>query len=118
MKKPDIKKLKAEFEKQKKLNHGDPLPEYHVIEAMTGVGTDDEDYVNTWDVDFHGRNSDWCAMKLENFTCLEKWDEEDWEMATFYYEYGHPVKGSYDSVEIEPWFLDEARKILFFKKVD
>ncbi|MBR4517797.1 MAG: hypothetical protein IKO65_02220 [Victivallales bacterium] len=116
MKKPSIKKLKAEFEKLKSRG-GDAFSEYHVLQAMTGIGTDDEEEVNTWDIDFHGRDIDWCAISLEHFHCLEKWNAEDWKNVRFFYRVEN-ISGLIDSAEVEPWCLDENRKLIFFKKVD
>lgn len=114
MRKPEIKKLKAEWKKLNQL--GNPMPEFHSLVIVEEYDDEEEEFTS-YDVDFHGSTTDWCAIRLGNFTEFETWKAADWKNKKLRYcvENRH---GTIDEDEMEPWFLDEDRKIIFFKKVD
>lgn len=117
MKKPDIKKLQAEGKRRKDLTRENVMPEYHVLEILQLDEDGEEDSYDTLEVDYHGRDTDWCALKPEKFPFLKKWAEADWANKRLCYkiENGH---GTIDEATVEPWFIDEQYGIIYFKKVE
>ena len=117
MKKPDIKNLKAEYKRRKDLTKGNVMPEYHILEIWQIDDDGEEDNYTTLDIDFHGRDTDWCAMRLENFPYLKQWSEDDWADKSLSYSIENR-HGQIDGATVEPWFIDEDMGLIYFKKVE
>ena len=116
MKKPDIEKLRAEFKRREESEKGSVMPEYHQLEIWMGEDDDSECYESQF-IDFHGKDTSWCAMRLNNFPYLDKWTEDDWADKTLVYNIENKF-GYVDSEHMEPWFIDEENGIIYFKKTE
>ncbi len=117
MKKPNIRTLKAEYKRWNELTRGNPMPEYHVLNIQQVDEDGEEDNYTTLDVDFHGRDTDWCALKLQSFPYLKKWSEADWANKSLEYSIENR-HGQIYGATVEPWFIDEDMGLIYFKKVE